>query len=70
MEVKQLRTIASEIFKTVNDMNPSFMKDLFNLSGHTLKRPNDAEVQVRYSTAISSINFLKLPIAIIILPGY
>ena len=41
--------MALEIFKTMNDMNPSFMKDLFSLSGNTLRRPNDLKVPIRYS---------------------
>ena len=30
MEVKRLRTLAIEIYKTLNNMNPSYMKQLFN----------------------------------------
>ena len=29
MEVKRLRTLAIEIFKTLNNLNPSFMKEIF-----------------------------------------
>ena len=28
MKVRRLRTMASEIFKSLNDLNPSFMKNL------------------------------------------
>ena len=34
METKRIRTIALEIFKTLNDLNPNFMKDIFNFSPH------------------------------------
>ena len=29
MEIKRLRNVATEIFKTVNKLNPSFMKNIF-----------------------------------------
>ena len=29
MEVKKLRTLAIEIFKTLNNQNPSFMREMF-----------------------------------------
>ena len=29
MEIKKLRNLATEIFKTVNNLNPSFMKNIF-----------------------------------------
>ena len=34
MEVKRLRVLATEIFKTLNDLNPSYMKDIFKTSKH------------------------------------
>ena len=41
METKRIRTIALEIFKTLNDLNPNFMKDIFNFSPHfTHKKHN------------------------------
>ena len=30
MEVKNFRTLAIEIFKTINDLNPPFMKEIFS----------------------------------------
>ena len=32
MEIKGLYTPALEIFKTLNNLNPNFMKDIFNFS--------------------------------------
>ena len=29
MEIKRLRNLATEIFKTINNLNPSFMKNIF-----------------------------------------
>ena len=61
MEIKRLRSMVSDIFKTVNDMNPSFINNLFNLRGNALSTPNNLRGPVRYSTAICSISFfLKL----------
>ena len=34
MEVKRLRTIAIELFKTLNNQNPSFMRVIFYRSPH------------------------------------
>ena len=49
MEIRRLRTMALEIFKTLNDMNPYFMKELFQLRGNTYRRPIDLKVPVRNS---------------------
>ena len=32
MEIKRLRTLAIEVYKTLNDLNPEFMKELFHNS--------------------------------------
>ena len=34
MEIKRLRTLATEIFKTLNDIYPNYMKEIFYLSPH------------------------------------
>ena len=31
MNFRRLRTLCVEIYKTLNDLNPSFMKDIFKL---------------------------------------
>ena len=41
MEVRRLRTMALEIFKSLNDLNPSLMKNLFNKRNKINKRKND-----------------------------
>ena len=52
MEIKQLRVLAIEIFKTVNNLNPNYMKDKFTLKLYPKVRPNDILVKshntVRY----------------------
>ena len=29
MEIKRLRTLTAEIFKTINNINPNFIRDIF-----------------------------------------
>ena len=41
MEIKRLRNLALEIFKTINDLNQSFMKSVFSAKLNARVRPND-----------------------------
>ena len=41
MEIKRHRALAIEIFKTINNINPSFMKDIFSKGSHSTRRPFD-----------------------------
>ena len=41
MEIKRLRVVAIEIFKTVNNLNPNYTKDIFTPKLHPKVRPND-----------------------------
>ena len=50
MEIKRLRTLATEIFKTINNINPSYMKNIFTPKTNTKIRPNDIIVRI-HSTA-------------------
>ena len=45
MEVKRLRTLAIEIFKTLNNLNPSFMKDIFFRSPYASHKELNIYVQ-------------------------
>ena len=47
MEIKRLPTLALEIFKTLNNLNPNFMKDIFNLSPYSTHRRHDNFVHSR-----------------------
>ena len=47
MEVKRIRTLALEIFKSFNDMNPVFMKSLFEKRLHSVSRTNDLHIPSR-----------------------
>ena len=43
MHLSRLRSLSLEIFKTLNDLNPSFMKDIFQIrtSNYSLRNPNN-----------------------------
>ena len=47
MEIKRLRVLAIGIFKTVNNLNPNYMKDTFTSKLHPKVRPNDILVKHR-----------------------
>ena len=49
MEVKRIRTLAIEKFKTVNNMNPSFMKNIFSPKTNAKVRPNNIIVKAHNS---------------------
>ena len=54
MEVRRLRTMASEIFKSLNDLNPSFMKNLFNKRNNINRRKNNLIIHTRNSVTFGS----------------
>ena len=41
IEIKRLRNLAFEIFKTLNNLNPYFMKDIFKFSPYSTHRKHD-----------------------------
>ena len=45
MEIKRLRFLAVEIFKTLNDLNPSFMKEIFSPKTSSKMHPNNIAVK-------------------------
>ena len=47
MEVRRLGTLALETFKTLNDLNPAFMKNLFAKRDVSKKRKNNLEIPNR-----------------------
>ena len=49
MEIKRLRILATEIFKTINNLNPIFMKNIFTPKVNAKVRPNDIIVKTRNS---------------------
>ena len=50
MEIKRLRTLATEIFKTINDINPNYKKEIFYLSFHETHKKYDLFVHRRNTT--------------------
>ena len=49
MEIKRPRNLALEIFETINDLNPSFMKSIFSVKLNARVRPNYILVKTRKS---------------------
>ena len=47
METKRLRTLATKIFKAINDINPNYMKEIFYLSPHETHKKHDLFVHSR-----------------------
>ena len=45
MKIKSLRFLAIELFKTVNNLNPKYMKHIFILKLHPMVGPNDILVK-------------------------
>ena len=41
MQIKRLRALGTEVFKTVNNPNPNYTKDIFTPKLHPKVRPND-----------------------------
>ena len=50
MEVKRLRMLAVEIFKTLNNLNPDYMKEIFFKTTNLTHRPFDIKVSQNSST--------------------
>ena len=50
MEVKRLRTLALEILKTLNNLNPDYMKEIFFKTTNLTHRPFDIKVNQNIST--------------------
>ena len=50
MEVKRLRTLALEVFKTLSNMNPEYLKEIFHETAFTTHRPYNLEVNVNHTT--------------------
>ena len=45
MEIKRLRNLATEIFKTINNINPSYIKNIFTPKTNAKIRPHDITVR-------------------------
>ena len=54
MELKRIRTLAIEIFKTLNDINPNYMKEIFHLSPYVTHKKHDLYVHGKNTTKYGS----------------
>ena len=45
MQIKRIKQLAIEIFKTVNNLNPNFMKNIFTSKQNAWVRPHDLLVR-------------------------
>ena len=50
MEVKQLTTLDLELFKTLNNMNSEYMKEIFHKTVLLMHRPLNSEVTKNHTT--------------------
>ena len=46
MEVKHLRTLGLDVFKTLNNLNPAFMEEIFHITKWLTHRPSNMQVNV------------------------
>ena len=59
MKIKRLRVLAMEILKTVNSLNPNYMKDIFTPKLHPKARPNDILIK-HHNTITYGTKSLKI----------
>ena len=50
MEVKRLRKLALEIFKTLNNLNPEYMKEIFYKTTNLTHRPFNIKINQNNTT--------------------
>ena len=60
IKIKRLRNLTLEIFKTINDLNPSFMKSIFSAKLNARVRPNDILVKTRKSATFGDKSLATL----------
>ena len=60
MEVKRLRTLALEIFKALNNLNPDYMKEIFFKTTNLIHRPFHIKVNQNSSTKHGQKNLKSL----------
>ena len=63
-EIKRLRNVTLEIFKSINDLNPSFMKSIFSVKLNARARPNDILVKARTSATFGDKSFATIGLKI------
>ena len=60
MEIKRLRNLATEIFKTVNNLNPSFIKNIFTSKENARVCPNNIVVTSHNSSTYGDKSLMTL----------
>ena len=60
MEVKRLKNLALEIFKTLNHLNPEYMKEIFLKATNLIQRPTDIKVNQNNTTKYGSKSLRSL----------
>ena len=60
MKIKVLRNLATEIFKIVNNLNPSFMENIFTLKENARVCPNNIVVESHNSTTYGDKSLMTL----------
>ena len=50
MEVKRLRALTLKVFKTLNNMNPEYMKEIFHKTAFSTHKPLNLEVNENHTT--------------------
>ena len=60
MKIRRTKTLATEIFKTVNKLNPNFMKTIFTFKTNSRVRPFDLLVKNRNTEEYGSKSLIAL----------
>ena len=60
MEIKRVRNLATEVFKTINNINPSFMKSIFTSKENARVRPNNIVVKSHNSATYADKSLMTL----------
>ena len=54
METKRLRTMVYEIFKTLNNLNPVFMKDIFHYSSNVTHKKHNLYIHTQIQQSLET----------------
>ena len=60
MKIRRIKTLAIEIFKTVNELKPHFMKTIFTSKTNSRVRPFDLLVKSRNTEKYGSKSLMAL----------
>ena len=60
MEVERLRMLVLEFFKTLKNLNPSYMKNIFRKTSFTIHKPSNLSVNLAKTTKYSTKSVKKL----------